>query len=208
MLFSSCKSGFGQSSKKVTTLDAKDDSLQVYKGPYYFPFKPLKDTSLTTGLAPFVNAWYSEQLSALKEPVLYNTHASNEVYRFTWLRTFHNPIAIRIEKTDTTYMIYWKLCDGAGGYNPGKLKTYNHKAINKSIWEKFKIDLNQINFWNLQQNDGLPGYDGAMWVLEGKTSEKYHFVERWSPNLKSKYYQCCDFLISLTDLKINEKNKY
>ena len=42
--------------------------------------------------------WYGKQLSALDEPSLYMQRVSNKsIYRFLWLRTFHNPIAIRLE---------------------------------------------------------------------------------------------------------------
>ena len=41
--------------------------------------------------------WFSRFLFAMKEPLLFNRPFSKSIYRFTWLRTFDNPVAIRIE---------------------------------------------------------------------------------------------------------------
>lgn len=175
---------------------------------FYFPLEIFRDTSIYVGQDTFVNTWYSKHLFAMKEPVIYTDKSQTETYRFTWLRTFHNPIAIRIEKNKDTYMLYWKLSDGAGGYQPGKLTINKQKKIDKSTWDEFQNHLNQIDFWKMNPNEKTFGNDGSQWILEGKTTTQYNVVDRWTPSEKSKYYECCDFLIGLTDLKIKRKDKY
>lgn len=150
----------------------------------------------------------SKQLIALKEPIIFNDNSTKEIYRFTWLRSFHNPIAIRFEKLGDDYRLYWKLCSGAGGYAPGKLIIDKQKVIDKSIWDEFKKLLDQINFWKLNTTEEVIGTDGAEWIIEGKDSKHYQVVDRWTPNHESDYFKCCNFLISLTDLKISERDKY
>jgi DNA topoisomerase IB len=54
----------------------------------------------------------------------------------------------------------------------------------------------------------VDGLDGAEWIIEGKRFNQYQVVDRWTPDKNSKYYKCCDFLISLTDLEISERDKY
>ncbi|MBN2729687.1 MAG: hypothetical protein JXR53_10725 [Bacteroidales bacterium] len=68
------------------TYEIQTDSFQ-----YYFPMADFSDTSWYNGRDTFINNWYSYHLFAMLEPVIYNDSSKNEVYRFTWLRTFHPP---------------------------------------------------------------------------------------------------------------------
>ncbi|MFI5137918.1 MAG: hypothetical protein ACHQIM_08815 [Sphingobacteriales bacterium] len=169
----------------------------------YFPF----EAKGHTGFDSFTEKWYSGQLSALREPVLLTDRSEKEIYRFTWLRTFHHPVAIRIEKNGDAYILYWKVCDGAGGYEPGKLIIDKQKEISKASWDKFMQKFMMIGFWAMDTREKELGNDGAQWILEGKLANKYHVVEAWSPR-SGNYYECCDFLIGLTDLKIKPDEKY
>lgn len=182
--------------------------VPIDSSQFYFPLETFHDTSIYIGHDNFANTWYSKHLFAMKEPVIFMDNSENEIYRFTWLRTFHNPVAIRIEKQGDSCLLYWKSCSGAGGYQPGKLTVNSQKIIEKATWNEFKSRLDQIDFWNLKTNEKVFGCDGARWILEGKSLQQYHVVDRWTPDDNSKYYQCCDFLIGLTDLKIKNKYKY
>ena len=155
----------------------------------------------------FRNEWYSIFLFSMREPVLFSNNSQKEIYRFLWLRSFHNPISIRIEKQENIYLLTWKLCNGAGGYEPRQFIIAKQKQIDEITREKFKTLLNQIDFWNMETDIKKIGLDGSQWILEGKNVDKYHVVDRWTPR-GDKYSQCCDFLIGITDLTINEKDKY
>lgn len=175
---------------------------------FYFPPEAFQDRR-RKGVDSFLNNWYSTDLQALKEPVIYDDESQNEIYRFTWVRSFHNPVAIRIERHDDTYVLYWKVCDGRGGYQPGKLVTDRQKAISKSDWDEFLIRLNKMDFWNISTQQENFGTDGAQWILEGKTANRYHVTDRWSPKRRDdNYYQCCNFLIELTGMDIKNSDKY
>jgi hypothetical protein len=174
------------------------------QGKTYFPNKP-KDTAY---FSAFTIKWYSEQLSAMQEPVLFSYNSTNEIYRFTWLRTFHHPIAIRIKKNGDSYFLYWKECGGKGGYEPGELIKDGHKVISKISWYEFMDRLNRIDFWKMNTKERSLGNDGAEWILEGKSGKNYHVTDRWTPNALTGYYRCCDFLIGLANLKIPPKDKY
>jgi len=136
----------------------------------YFPLKISRDISSTSRLDSFTDTWYSKQLFAMREPVIYLNKSDKELYRFTWLRTFDNPIAIRIENKDDSYFLYWKQCNGAGGYEPGKLIVNKQRKIDKKIWNKFKKYINKIDFWDLKTDVNESGCDGSQWILEGKNS--------------------------------------
>jgi len=181
----------------ITKANAQFDLGDTSK--HYFPPKTV---------SKFENNWYSGQLAALKEPVIFSDKSNTEVYRFTWLRTFHNPIAIRIEKQGDKYLLIWKVCNGAGGYGPGKLSTSKQKTITKSEWDEFQNKLKTIDFWKADTELKNIGNDGSQWILEGKTPNQYHVTDRWTPKSNTLYYVCCDYLIGLTNLKITGDAKY
>jgi len=147
-------------------------------------------------------------LRALKEPVLFNRRTSKEVYRLTWLRTFHNPVAITIEKDGEQYSLYWKVCNGKGGYEPGQLTIDESKEISKEEWDNFKTLLQKANFWEIKSVDReMPMDDGAQWIFEGISSNTYHVVDRQSPR-NNEYFNCGDYLIEMTEMDISNDDKY
>ncbi|MCB9174427.1 MAG: hypothetical protein H6589_07445 [Flavobacteriales bacterium] len=159
-------------------------------------------------LALFVNNWYSSQLRAMSEPILCKDYSVDNSYRFTWLRTFHNPIAVRIDNNNGQILLTWKECDGAGGYEPGKIIVDKQKKISEAKWQEFQKMISQIDFWKMPSTSNeILGTDGAQWILEGINEGKYHVTDRWTPR-GSDYAKCCEYLIELTDIKIKEKEKY
>ena len=184
------------------------NNVPLKKSQYYFPLKLFPIIDLYGKIVPnnldtFLVNWYSEQLFALKEPLLFNKKMNKEVYRFTWLRTFHHPIAIRIEKENGVNKLYWKECDGAGGYEPGNLITDKSKVISKLDWDVFHNKLSRLDFWNCGIGTGLVGTDGSFWILEGATPDRYYVISEWEGKM-----DCCLYLLKLTDLKIPDKEIY
>jgi hypothetical protein len=59
----------------------------------YFPAVALSDSAWS---AQFLNDWYSRQLKAMNELPLAALENEDESYRFLWLRSFHEPIAIHV----------------------------------------------------------------------------------------------------------------
>jgi hypothetical protein len=118
----------------------------------------------------------------------------------------HLIIVIIIQKHDDVYTIYWK--EGNDDHKHPKLLISSQKNIDKVAWDRFMNKLSHTNFWNMNATEITNGSDGAIWLLEGKTTNKYHVVDRWSPGPPTDYYRCCDFLIELTNLKISPNRKY
>jgi len=178
--------------------------------PIYFPQELFLRTNIKDEEYLCIGySWYSKQLYAMREPSLYQETGNDiETYRFTWLRTFHNPIVIRISRQRDTFSIILKLCDGLGGYEPGNLVVNLTRTISHQEWEKFQSHLSTIDFWSMETSDDVIGFDGADWVLEGKNDGLYRLVTRWKPNHNISYYQCCDYLIQLAGLVIPDNEKY
>ena len=157
----------------------------------------------------FSHDWFSKFLFAMQEPSLYHESDDIETYRLTWLRSFDNPIVIRIIKQHGTFTVILKLCNGRGGYDPGELVVNLSRTISCMDWEVFQEHLATIDFWSMETWEDIIGFDGAEWLLEGQRDGHYHLVSRWSPKERIvPYFQCCDYLIQLTGLVISDREKY
>ena len=67
---------------------------------YYFPRKVFKDSSfISTNIDTFKLDWYSVNLSCFKAPILYNFYLNRDIFRFLWLRSFHDNVIITLERT-------------------------------------------------------------------------------------------------------------
>ena len=150
--------------------------------------------------------WLEKQLTDLKENCLFDKELNENttIYRFTWLRTFDNPIAIRIENTNNEIMLYWKIGRGSGGYEPRGLKKSGKRKLTVNQWKKFLELVEKSNFDKLANKKDIPMMDGATWTLERKTPNEFkaHNTNQPSNEIKS----ACLFLLDLTNLKI--KNDY
>lgn len=142
--------------------------------------------------------WYGKFLKAFKEKPLFETSNKElEIYRFTWLRTFHHPVVIKIEKQKDKVSISFKELDGLGGYKPGKIINNEKNSMGKENWCKFIKLLNETDYWQMKTQDDVLGEDGASWILEGVKENRYHVVDRWSPS-GGKYREACVYLLKLS----------
>jgi hypothetical protein len=148
----------------------------------YFPQKPFGDDPR---LDQFVSGWYSGQLKALKEPSLLELSKapSTESYRFLWLRSFHHPVAIRVDiQSDGSATLTTKIASGAGGYPPGKLSASTTRFLIKDEAQKLIARIDASGFWQLPSYErDRAGTDGSEWVVEAAAHGKYHLVSDWSP---------------------------
>ena len=151
--------------------------------------------------------WYGRYFKGLEETELSDSLPTT-IYRFTWLRTFHNPIVIRLEKSDDSVKLYWKVSDGQGGYSPGKIVVNKSKVLTIKEWQDVETGIQSIDFWKLPTDESESGYvglDGAQWILEGKSPGKYHYVDRWSGGTIKDF---CLKLLKLTDIEIKQGEIY
>jgi hypothetical protein len=187
------------------------DCLRVPKNEKesYFPTKAFNDSSSFEGQTEFLSDWYSKHLYSMDEPIIHECSENSECYRFTWLRTFHEPIAVRITRTKDKIKLDWKKTNGAGGYDAGDIIEEGSKDIGVKELNIFKSKLENCKFFDLttNENDNL-GSDGAQWVLEGINDENdYHLVDRWCASEKT-YGKACLYLLELTGLHVNSELIY
>jgi hypothetical protein len=128
--------------------------------------------------------WYSEQLTALKEPSLFESKQDGTVqsYRFLWLRTFNHPVAVRVLiHSDGSGTLVTKMADGRGGYEPGNLIVAKIEPLPVDRVKRFSEEAQRLGYWTLPGREIKVGLDGSQWVIEGVRGGTYHLVDRWSP---------------------------
>lgn len=187
-------------------------------GQFYFPVnrfielddhwktKYKTDVFRAMEIATFRLSWYSSYLNAMQEPLLYNL-SQDTIYRFTWLRSFDPPVAIRLQKQNDKIILFWKMADGAGGYLPGELIVNDKKELTPEEWMNFQKLINQCDFWNMPAQQKTFGCDGAQWIIEAVVNGQYKVVDRWSPR-NSDFQKLGKFMIDLTSLNIPDNDIY
>jgi hypothetical protein len=148
------------------------------------------------------------QLLDLDENCIYNLPISPNkfIYRFTWLRSFHNPISIRIEKTDENIELYWKEGKGAGGYEPRGLKKSGKRKLMTREWTEFKNLVEASGFDDLPNDEYVLMTDGATWTLERKTSLGFKAHDTNNPS--KEFSNACLYLLKRTRLKVKDEDIY
>jgi hypothetical protein len=143
---------------------------------YYFPAETFADESGRNDA--FVRGWYSEQLRAMGEPSL-SCGSPGRVYRFTWLRTFHHPIAVRVTDFGRRGRLDAIELDGAGGYEPGKPLRRRSFVLGKKTMGALRESM--ASAWDLAATEPSNGRDGAEWIIELADHGRHHAIVRWSP---------------------------
>ena len=154
----------------------------------------------------FIVDWYTEHLKALDEPSLLARKGNGHAYRFLWLRTFHEPIVIRIMILDDgSGTVEVKVADGKGGYEPGEIIVSEEKTLAPEDVERFLSAVKKAQFWNEPAQEEIDEQeirlDGAQWILEGVHQGEYHVVSRWSPD-KGPYRKLCLLMIKLGEVEV------
>ena len=147
----------------------------------------------------FMNEWYGKHLKVMREPSMLDQLRPEEVYRFLWLRSFDNPIAVRVERSDRGINLFMKELSGSGGYDPGEIILNRFIALDQREWCGFMEKLEQADYWNLPLEEHDDGNDGAQWILEGVREGRYHAVDRWSPR-DGEFREACIYLLELAQV--------
>jgi hypothetical protein len=170
--------------------------IAVYKNGF-FPVKQFDDGWHNADEGK--NQWYGKFLRSMGEASLLDTkNEKDEVYRFLWLRTFHHPIAVRLERDGYSVKLKAVEFDGAGGYEPGRVLRTDNVSISLDEWCEFIRRLEQATFWQQETVDPREsGNDGSQWILEAVKDQRYHVVDRWTPE-EGAFKDACVYLLRLS----------
>ncbi len=133
-----------------------------------------------TGERNILESWGNRVLFSLNEPVLFNYVANGEFIRFVWLRSFENPIIIRVNKfSDTVYAVIKELKLQTIDTMPPVVLKDTIITLDKELWQNVMKPIDTSDFWSLQYADSSLNEDGAVWFLECSISNRYKVIRRW-----------------------------
>lgn len=187
-------------SKSFPGLSQKISDLKKGKSRY-FP----KDnfSGSWTKRDDFVNDRYGKHLKAMGETSLLDgAKDDTEIYRFLWLRTFHHPIFVRIERNSSEIKLFTRELDGASGYETGKVLRSDEIILKQEDFCEFLNLLEKANYWNLPVQSDDAGNDGSQWILEATKNGRYHAVDQWTPK-KGAYRETCLYLLKLSGVDLD-----
>lgn len=157
----------------------------------YFPpalFEQTIDCGSTGGERPvlddFEADWYGGQLGALEEPSLYSASLSPETsagsVRFTWLRSFDDPVVVRIDRASDGRA---QLIAGQRGLGrPDSLTRRVSRSLTPEEVRALDTMLVRADLPDQPPRLCDVGTDGARWIIEGvEPATGYIYVNRWSP---------------------------
>ncbi|MBS1686680.1 MAG: hypothetical protein JSS76_18215 [Bacteroidetes bacterium] len=180
--------------------------------------------------------WFSRDLWRLQEPIIYNVPIApnDEIYRFTWLRSFHRRIAVRLSKIGNHYMLSWKVASipihsGVrtvppdksskhlsrkarvikARYGNGALQQAGSQLVSRRTWLHFKkmMEVGGIDtISNVNQSEIIMN-DGSEWILEHRQAVSYHVVAKQSPG-ESAFKRCCLYLLRRTRISLRWEKIY
>ncbi|MCU0913325.1 MAG: hypothetical protein MUC88_02035 [Planctomycetes bacterium] len=189
---------------RTPSLRAECPSLDAVD--YYFPKGALDPARAKVDNV--LRDWYSQYLRAMLEPSLScGQPAGGYAYRFLWLRSFHRPIAVRIEEDGSSATLSMVELDGTGGRGPGNIVRRTSRALSPAEQSKFLTQLNRVGFWEMKKNQDRFGMEGAQWVLEGTEKGQYQIVDRWSPG-PGAYRDACLTLLEIAGVSIPRAELY
>ena len=183
----------------------KSTAITLTTGTAHFPKELLSQDERR---ARMMNEWYAKHLTAMEEGPLFSPDKNVlESYRFLWLRSFHHPVGVRIWRSSTGHFISVKEMSGAGGYEPGSFILKEQRPITADEWDTFMRLLKDSCYWGQPTEDPNDrGLDGAEWILEGVREDRYHLVDRWTPESGS-FREACLYLLKLSQLPIDTKQE-
>lgn len=177
---------------------------------------PIKTKAGAKGVTAFEAKWYGKSLERMNEPRLPGVakDLNAEVYRFMILPTWGNSIVVRVQRHGELYSLSARRLDGQAGYDPGKLVESKDIQLDADDSKTLEVLIQNLNFFQLPTDDGVIGFDGDEWIIEGVSHGEYHVVQRWcaadySPKKRGlkPFLALCKFLIDKCSLSERPRNK-
>jgi len=161
------------------------DTIQIKLSQEYY--RPDPEVELFDTILPKIYSkhkdYFEEYYQALNEKILYNYFLEKDIFRLTVLRTFDEPFSYSLEHNQNKTLIRFKMTDGNGGFDPGKMVTDTTITLENKKFKEFMDILKHSNFDTLSYDISQGwGTDGSMWHFEYHTEDGYKLVSCFYPS--------------------------
>jgi hypothetical protein len=136
----------------------------------------------------FYEDWYGSQLHAMREPTLSspsNLGGYTERFRLLVLPTFEPARSYRIDWLENgKAKVRWVQLDGAGGYDPGKIKCQGTRTLGSDETRALRMAFEAVDLFSLPTADELQKksstfcFDGTALVFERLNKSGRQFLTR------------------------------
>jgi hypothetical protein len=165
-----------------------------------------------TGHLQFPYDATADTLYVMQEPPIGKLAGFERAFRFLWLRSFHKPILVQVEKAGRRQLLTVKMLDrpwglGVDGVHIGKLTHSVRRALTDAEWQRL-ADLRPDGFWKQASTEPPSGgTDGADWILEGVSWGEHHVVTRWCPE-SGPFRELCLEMLKLSAVRLTPEEIY
>ncbi|MBN8226067.1 hypothetical protein JYK02_00925 [Corallococcus macrosporus] len=154
--------------------------------------------------------WLSYKLLALEEASLLPLDPDKEVYRFTWIPSFHGNRVIRVEHWGNIHSLHVKV----EGTADGALSMDRRVLLTPTQWEALQQRLEQAGFWTLERftlPHSVYASDGASWLFEGGRQGRYRALDigvHGPDGRTGPFHDLGAFLVELSGIPVTDDTPY
>jgi hypothetical protein len=151
-------------------------------------------------------------LLAMREPAIGRLPETDQAFRWVWLRSFHPPVVVRVERQGSRAFVAVKMLDRAYGLGPdgvraSRLSVDRRRPLADQEWESL-AELRRAGFWLQSSSESEQfGVDGADWIMDGVAWGERHTVKRWSPE-SGPFRDLCLAMLKLSGVAIKPDDIY
>lgn len=147
---------------------------------------------------------YASYLSGFGEPSL-SCATRAPVYRFLWVRSFHGPLSVRVDRRGNA----WYLVAAERVSLDGKHFEVRREARMLTRDESRRLDdaLARADLFEAPSRARVDGLDGAEWVVEARDAGRYRLHDEWSPP-EGPVREIGETLLSLTRWRFEPHDIY
>ena len=156
---------------------------------------------------PGEDEWFSGDLAAFGEPSLYRrASTAPRSVRFTWLRSFHDPVVVRIDNLgDGRLQLTAKQRPGGAGFplDRGTRRAREQvRMLQPDEAARLEGMLADSQFFDLSDGGCFRGVHGSQWILEGHDPVKGYRYRHFQSPEQGVERQLGTLMLELTALDV------
>lgn len=159
--------------------------------------------------------FFSKELEAMKEPVLYDykLQSDEEIFRCSFFPSFHPSVSFRITKNGQKATLYWEKLvphyhykEKADKYEISYSLKKGKRTVKPSQYEEFVQLISDVEQADLPRSCWLDMTDGALWLYEHKKSQGFqaHLTNCMPGSLREVF----SWLVNMSNLDVSYMKEY
>lgn len=159
--------------------------------------------------------FFSKELEAMKEPVLYDykLQSDEEIFRCSFFPSFHPSVSFRITKNGQKATLYWEKLvphyhykEKADKYEISYSLKKGKRTVKPSQYEEFVQLISDVEQADLPRSCWLDMTDGALWLYEHKKNQGFqaHLTNCMPGSLREVF----SWLVNMSNLGVSYMKEY